>query len=192
MAALGSVDALRLVDIFKGITEPEVYINESDRICIPVTFTIQVDRNKDRIYAYLQFTHLKRASKKFQEAFLDILYLLLRTDIYGVIRFRCSMQAEQDVHNLNKSLLTLLQDCILWKAPLSITKRVIHLVGLVGKAGFSATDLKAYLDLLKAPSELTISLLQALKLMFREDASIAKVGSPNPSPPLSFTMSLYL
>lgn len=169
------------------------------------TNCIKVDGNKDSIYKYLHYAKLKLASIQFQESFLDVLYVLLRTDIYDVVRFKCHNEADARKYDLNHTMLRLLEDCIKTNAPLQITKRVIHLVGLVGKAGFSATDLKKYLgiaamlnthtlilaythtlntlmlplillEFLKTPSEVSVSLLQAFRLMFREDQGISKVS----------------
>lgn len=57
---------------------------------------------------------------------------------------------------------------------LAIPKRIIHLLGIVSEAGISLPDLKLYLSLLKERTDLSLSLLQALKVMIREDNGISK------------------
>jgi hypothetical protein len=57
---------------------------------------------------------------------------------------------------------------------LSISKRIIRLLGIVCGAGISVIDLKEYLSLLRFPTLLSLSLLQSLKTMIKQNNTVTK------------------
>lgn len=137
----------------------------------------------------LEVDFFMSAPFNFRKSLLDILYILLRRNVLDVIRFQCFDQSAHSVMvdvDLIGLLLRLLEntvndiknEAVMLKQPLFITKRIIHLIGVVATAGISSTNLKKYLSLLKKPSELSVSLLQSLAVMIRHDTGVAK-ATPN-------------
>ena len=90
--------------------------------------------------------------------------------------------AQPRTPGLTRILLTLLQHCLTTQHPPScvgVKKRIVHLLGLTSAAGISTSDLRDMLVLLRFPSELTLSLLQALSTMVRHDNAIVKAAPPS-------------
>ena len=77
---------------------------------------------------------------------------------------------------MTKIFLALLDRSRRDNSSIDVSKRIVHLLGLTAAAGLSISDNRDVLALLQAPSELTVSLLQALKNMTRMDNSIVKAN----------------
>lgn len=111
------------------------------------------------------------------------MYLILRRGQYDIIRFQWygeSANGDSSRYSLFRILLRLLEitsssteDPI---ANITISKRIILLLGIVGGAGISAVDFRNVLVLLRTPSQLTTSLLQAVKMMVKQDISVIKAS----------------
>jgi hypothetical protein len=122
----------------------------------------------------------------FQKALLDILFIIFKDNIYNIIRFQCADETSIDSFPLAKCLVDLLDRCIAHDAQLSILKRIIHLIGIVATAGIEPADLLSFLSILKKPSELTVSLLQAFKIMIGQDQLTKSVMMKKASPTAVF------
>mmetsp|Transcript_19739 Transcript_19739/g.27118 ORF Transcript_19739/g.27118 Transcript_19739/m.27118 type:complete len:377 (-) Transcript_19739:8309-9439(-) len=196
-----------LCGLFKDVIFPSLIPRNNDlEISLPEHFSIVLGEsclNFTRILHVLQYEVLSQSPFSFQKSLLDLLYLILRKDLYAVVRFKFSIEhhnilfqkSEKKVDTVNNvpglangsvskssyglthTLLVLLQSyrCSM-RPPLSVTKRIIHLLGTVCEAGISVPDLKFFLSLLKNRSELSVSLLQSLKTMIRQDNGISKAA----------------
>ena len=179
--------SLSIVSVFEGVIAPSISIvgEEEDRpeevgtIVIQDDFSVRVGGGA-RIYSILQdleaFSALPVILRK---GILDTLYLILRRGTYDVVRFRC-----HEKNNGGKSIIDLLLDLLSMYSKerylLSITKRVIRLLGIICTPSILPSEFKRFLKFLRSPSLLSNSLLHALKTLIRQDDSIVK------SAPVSF------
>lgn len=167
-----------LVEIFKDVIRPNIYVNNdgySKKICIPETFTIYHEGSQDIYDILTQPSYLLQFSISLQKGFLDLLYLILRRSPYDVIRFLLYvMKVDQNELSINQLLMILLEYLKESNDNLSISKRIIKLIGITCGAGISVIDLKEYLSFLKVPSLLTLSLLQSLKSMIKQNNTVTK------------------
>lgn len=104
-----------------------------------------------------------------KKGILDVLYLILKRSIYDVLRFR---SVEKQRHQW--SLVSILLHQLDIAKELFISKRLIRLIGVVAQVNITAKELKNFLERLKSPSELALSLLQAFKMMLKQDESSSK------------------
>lgn len=125
---------------------------------------------------------------EFRQTLLDLLFLVMKGNVYNIIRFQCTGDGHGSIESfaLNPLLINLLEKAITYSMHTSILKRLINLIGIVGTAGMSSTDLKAYLNILRVPSELTVSLLQSLKIMLCQDHITSEVRVKKASPAAIF------
>jgi len=114
------------------------------------------------------------------------MFIIFKDNIYNIIRFQCADDTIVDSFPLAKCLVKLLDHCISHDAQLSILKRIIHLIGIVATAGIESSDLHSFLTILKKPSELTVSLLQAFKIMIGQDQLTKSVMVKKASPTAVF------
>eukprot|EP01038_Epipyxis_sp_PR26KG_P011916 gene11916-15945_t len=166
-----------LLDIFQQSTTPEIYINSRGKLTMPERFSIKPGGCK-KIHRLLKHPEIFNASPiQFRKSLFDLLFLILRRETYDVIRFQSiDIDDSENDCSLVRLLLILLDHSIQVNAPIAITKRVIHLIGIVASVGITATDLKIFLSFLNTPSELTVSLLQAFMIMIRQDNGVVKAA----------------
>lgn len=116
-----------------------------------------------------------------QKIILDLLIFVVARKPYNIVR----LQYLDDLHtatsetcSLNRHLLKLLQECIA-TMDLSISKRVLLLLGYCGSIGVSLHEFKKFLSYLRTPSEFSLSLLQSLQLMLQPDDGATKACPPS-------------
>lgn len=119
---------------------------------------------------------------RLQNGLLDVLYLMCRGGIYDIARLRYygewAVKARGDdsrSRDLPSLLLRLLAKSV-DIADIVVSKRLIRLFGSLSTAGISISDLKAFLQLLKSVSPLSLSLLQSLKVMMTQDDKVSKAS----------------
>jgi len=136
----------------------------------------------------LHFETFTALPADFKQSFLDILFLILKGNVYNIIRFQCTGEGNGLIESfsLNPILINLLERSIPANVHTSTLKKIINLIGIVGTAGMAATDLKAYLNFLRTPSELSVALLQALKIMLGQDHITSDVRVKKASPAAIF------
>ena len=112
----------------------------------------------------------------------------MKGNVYNIIRFQSSVDENGAIETfaLVPLLLNLLGKSLESNVPLSVLKRIIHLTGIAGSAGMSTTDMKLFLTFLRTPSELTVSLLQSLKIMLGQDHITSEVRVKKASPSAIF------
>jgi hypothetical protein len=165
------------------VVHPSIRESASGKIEVPrESYTIKIGGSR-RIYTLLSSPDLFHALPLgFCKCFLDVLHLVMIRSSYDVIRFQCHGMEDQtsQTEGLTRILLKLIkyiqqQETGRWENHPS-TKRIIHLLGLSSSAGISTTDLRDFLMLLREPSDVSLSLLQALKTMIRHDNAIVKAA----------------
>jgi hypothetical protein len=171
--------------LFEHVVEPPITVSAAGLIDIPEQFTIRM-RGSARIYKLLSDPQLFCSQPAaLQKGILDVLHLVMIRGPYDVIRFQCHGMEDQtyQTEGLTRILLKLIkhiqkqqqQGTGRWENHPS-TKRIIHLLGLSSSAGISTADLRDFLMLLREPSDVSLSLLQALKTMIRHDNAIVKAA----------------
>jgi len=165
-----------LCEIFEGVIQPDIYINNDTKmICIPERYTIHTEGSQYVYDILTQPNVFIKLSISLQKGFLDIMYLILRRSSYDVIRFLFYvLKIHQIDISINHLLLNLLNYYKESHECLSISKRIIRLLGIVSGAGISVIDLKEYLSLLRFPTLLSLSLLQSLKTMIKQNNTVTK------------------
>jgi Domain of unknown function (DUF4704) len=128
-----------------------------------------------------------------QKGILDLLYVILRKGTYDVTRFQYRVvdykvdDIDSDAMNednsqsisLNRVLLDLLQrysNTIAVSSSQQICEKIIRLLGVTFTAGCTPEDLKEMLRFFRAPTGLTLPLLQALKSIMKQDISMTKAS----------------
>lgn len=171
--------SLSIVSLFEGVVVPSVSIAEDSRpedtgiLAINDDFSVRVGGGP-RIYSIFRdldaFSALPVILRK---GILDTLYLILRRGTHDVVRFRCHEKIGEE-----KGIIYLLLDMLALyardRSHLSLTKRVIRLLGIVCIPSIQPAELKRFLKFLRSPSLISNSLLHALKTMIRQDDSIVK------------------
>ena len=171
--------ALSIVSLFEGVVSPSISIADDSRpeeagtLVFHDDFSVRVGGGS-RVYSVFRdldaFSALPVTLRK---GILDTLYLILRRGTYDVVRFRCHEKSDGD-----KGIINLLLDMLALYArdrgSLSLTKRVVRLIGIVCIPIILPAELKRFLKFLRSPSLISNSLLHALKTMIRQDDSIVK------------------
>lgn len=106
-----------------------------------------------------------------QKALLDALYLVLRRSVFDVARFRSLEKIVGAELSAVTLLLNLLDEHI--DDPL-IAKRLIRLLGVMSQVAITVQELHRFLEHLKTPGPLSLSLLQAFKMMLRQEEASSK------------------
>lgn len=119
-----------------------------------------------RVYELLESSAFHHLGILVQYGLLDILFLILRRSFFDVVRFR---SIEKD--SSHKSIVTLLLRLLDLTMDQLLSKRIIRLIGVVGQVAITAKEMRNFLERLKTPNELSLSLLQSFKLMLRQDDS---------------------
>ena len=125
---------------------------------------------------------------EFRQSMLDILFLIMKGNVYNIIRFQSSGDGQGSIESfaLVSLLLNLLDRSIQQNVNIVVLKRIIHLIGIAGTAGMCITDLKTYFNFLRTPSELSVCLLQSLKIMLGQDHITSEVRVKKASPAAIF------
>ena len=174
-------------------------------VVIPIGFSIIIG-GSTTIFNILRHEGLFAAFPlPLQKGFLDVLFLLLHRNPYDVARFECygdsvidtaslptsrlsgaeansmnEYMRDADIENLtiNRLLLDLLgKSCEMSSSEyVPVQKRIIRVLGATCTAGISVTNLKDFMQHLRYPSELTVSLLKALKAMMKYNNAVAKAA----------------
>eukprot|EP01036_Dinobryon_divergens_P031008 gene31008-40341_t len=165
-----STPASILNSLFQGVICPAPVIRKGgSEIGLPEQYSVNVSDNClnfSRISILLQYDVFIRTPVSFQKSLLDMLYLILRKDIYTTEE---DISPESNRNNISSgltcTLLTLLSNYRQYYSgsSLAVSKRIIHLVGVVSETGISVPDLKTYLSLLKV-------------VMIRQDNGISKAS----------------
>ena len=128
-----------------------------------------------------------------QKGIFDLLYVILRKGTYDVARFQYRVvdykvdDIDSDAMNednsqsisLNRVLLDLLQhysSIITVSSSQQICEKIIRLLGVTFTAGCTPEDLKEMLRFFRAPTGLTLPLLQAMKSIMKQDISMTKAS----------------
>ena len=192
--------AVIIGQIFKSAPPPLGV--KGSKVEVPMNYTVKIGGSK-RVYSILGDPELFEGLHiNLRKGILDVMSLLLARGTTYVVRFQChnsetvyspvkkavdhedntsssSHGAHEGGDSLTRILLSLLEVSRKNKANIDVSKRIVHLLGLTAAAGLSIHDNRDVLALLRKPSELTISLLQAFKNMTRLDNQIVK-ANPHP------------
>ena len=191
--------ACAIVHLFEGVVDPPLQLlcaQSGETVDVPASFTIKMGGGSVRLYPLLSDPVLFCSlAPVLQKGILDVLHLVMIRGTYDVIRFQCCGPDLDDQVSrrpgLTRVLLSLLRHCqsqpassssgrgMPMVASVGVQKRIVHLLGLTSAAGISTSDLRDMLVLLRHPSELTLSLLQALSTMVRHDNAIVKAAPPS-------------
>jgi hypothetical protein len=151
-------------------------------------FVVQVGGSREAFVLLLQPDLFSKLSVEFRQSLLDLLFLVMKGNVYNIIRFQSSGDGRGSVETfaLVPLLLNLLDKSTKQNESTTILKRIVHLIGIAGTAGMCTNDLKTFLHYLRTPSELSVSLLQALKIMLGQDHITSEVRLKKASPAAIF------
>eukprot|EP01032_Pedospumella_encystans_P027448 gene27448-31024_t len=132
-------NATVLVSLFKKVTSPELTLDKRNKISVPERFSVQVGHSRDAFVMLLHYETFTALPADFKQSFLDILFLILKGNVYNIIRFQCTGEGDGSVESfsLNPILISLLEKSIAANAHISTLKKIINLIGIVGTAGMS-------------------------------------------------------
>ena len=129
-------------------------------------------------------------SPQLQRGIFDLLYIILRKGVYDIVRFQFNQDTvlsqikpkkqRSNEFRLKRSLNTILLGLLQHEREKAkfVTRKIIRLLGITFSAGSTADELREMLFLLKAPTIYTVSLLQGLKVILKQDATITKASPP--------------
>eukprot|EP01031_Cornospumella_fuschlensis_P027951 gene27951-33754_t len=164
--------------IFKHLTEPEIFLSKKGRISTPERFSIKMGGSRHILRILMQPDIFLGLPLKMIKCILDLLILVLQREPYDVVRFQFNdtMPTSSENPLVVKVLLRLLDVVSRDTALLSLAKRIVYLIGITASVGISIQDMKRFMVLLKAPSPLTLSYLQALQMMIKLDVGLSKAS----------------
>jgi hypothetical protein len=178
-----------LVNIFEDVVSPALVLiddhndiereQDIDTIQFQEEFAVKVGGGGQIYEIFRNTSTFNKMPLLLRKGILDTLYLLLRRGTYDVVRFRCH-ESKDDGQGIIDLLLNLLEEYYPTKELLSLSKRIIRLLGIICAPSISPAQLKRYFMFLRSPLLISNSLLHALKTMIRHDDSIVK------SAPVSF------
>jgi hypothetical protein len=177
-----------LVDLLEGVISPPITLvteeddrdEEIDTIQIPDDFLVRVGGGAKIYNLFNDMNAFHSLSTVMKKGIFDTLYLILRRGTYDVVRFRCHESGTIGEKGIIDLLLTLLSKYYKVKELLSLSKRIIRLLGIMCTPCMLPSELKRFLKILRKPSIVSNSMLHSLKVMIRQDDSIVK------SAPVSF------
>ena len=177
-----------LVDLFQEVTTPPISLwaldnlagsadeNDVGTLRIPDEFSINIDGTGKVYDVFRDIDAFHALPVLVKKGILDTLYLLLRRGTYDVIRFRCN----ETIYPEEKGIISLLLDILgrfgISADYLSLSKRIIRLLGILCVPSILPAELRRFLSFLRTPSFLANSLLHALKNIIRQDDSIVKAA----------------
>lgn len=178
----------QLVHIFSQVISPPISliqdkdsnIEDIHTIRFPDEFAVQIGGAVDvydllsDVVAFNSYPILVR------KGIFDTLYLILRRGTYDVVRFRCHETESSRDGGIINILLNILNAYYTSKNLISLSKRIIRILGILCSPSLTPAEFKRFLKFLRFPSLISNSLLHALKTMIRQDDSIVK------SAPVSF------
>lgn len=182
--------AVIIAQLFKKVTNPPITVRNGVKVEVPVNYTIKIGGSRRLYSIFGDPEFFESLPLNLRKGVLDLMSLLLSRGTTYVVRFQCHNTETaysrtdsggdegESGESLTRIFLTLLERSRRNRLSIDVSKRLVHLVGLTAAAGLSISDNRDVLALLQTPSELTVSLLQALKNMTRLDNSIVKA---NPS-----------
>lgn len=101
---------------------------------------------------------------------MDILSAILSSSIYSVSRFRCCESPSFSLVEILLKIMCMKDESVVVK------KRILRVIGISAACGITPPELKLFFEQLKYPSQLSISLLQTLKLMTSIDDGVVKAS----------------
>eukprot|EP00981_Chlorochromonas_danica_P013809 scaffold6861_cov248-Ochromonas_danica.AAC.12 len=115
---------------------------------------------------------------KMVKCVLDVIIFLLHRQPYDIIRFQFNdmIPTSSESPVVVKLLMRLLEIMSKDSRMLSLTKRVIHLIGITASVGISVQDMKKFMMFLRSPSSISLSILQALNTMIKVDIGHIKAS----------------
>ena len=148
-----------------GCISPDLILDGSSRLELPSKFSVRIGGSSG-LYSLIRDTDAFLAQSLTEVCgILDALFLVLRRNVYDVVRFRCCEEHRRGSMTLVRALLSILFRVAEDPYRLAVAKRVVRLLGVVAPSGLSGAEFKDYMRLLTGPSALTISLLQTLATM---------------------------
>jgi WD40 repeat protein len=158
-----------------------MYLNSKGRVCIPEKYSIEMGSNEILTRIIGQPDLFNTLSSSIKKAMLDILFLLLNREPCDAVRLEYvdELAGNTESQGLCRMFLKLLSTTMQDKSMISLSKRLIHLIGLAASLGISSTDMRKILMLLRSPSELSLPLLQSIQIMIRNDVGVNKANPPS-------------
>jgi hypothetical protein len=154
------------------LTPPISFVD--GRVHVPEAYVIRIDGGRPLLKCIFSglFVELPDA---LQIVLLDVLHAVLKRSVYDVVRFRCFGGTRESSGGFVRVLIQLLNT---QRSNVPIAQRLVRLIGVVALGGIAIHDLKSMLQLLRKPSELSLSVLQALKTALRAD-DVERKASPS-------------
>ena len=148
-----------------GCISPDLILDGSGRLELPSKFSVRIGGSSG-LYSLIRDTDAFLAQAPAEVCgVLDALFLVVRRNVYDVVRFRCCEEHRRGSITLVRALQSILSRVAEDSSRLAVAKRVVRLLGVVAPSGLSGAEFKDYMRLLTAPSSLTVSLLQTLATM---------------------------
>lgn len=148
-----------------GCISPDLILDGSGRLELPNKFSVRIGGSSG-LYSLIRDTDTFLAQTQTEVCgVLDALFLVLRRNVYDVVRFRCCEEHRRGSITLVRALLSVLTRVAENPSQLAVAKRVVRLLGVVAPSGLTGAEFKDYMRLLTGPSALTLSLLQTLATM---------------------------
>ena len=158
-----------------------MFTNGKSRICFPEKYSVEMGRNEVLLKIISQPELFSSLPSSIKKAMLDILFLIMNREACDVVRLQYVDDAVggTETPGLCRIFLKLLSMSMQDKSLLSLSKRLIHLIGLAASLGISSADMRKILMLLRTPSQLSLSLLQSIQIMIRNDVGVSKASPPS-------------
>lgn len=161
------------VNLLEDLLTPQISLVDG-QIHVPEGYVLHIDGG--RLLLKCVFSELfVDFPDALQIMLLDVLYAVLKRSVYDVVRFRCFGGTKESRGGFVRVLISLLHK---QRNNIPIAQRIVRLIGVVAVGGIAIHDLKSMLQLLRKPSELSLSVLQALKTAVRS-SDVEPKASPS-------------
>jgi hypothetical protein len=170
-----------LQGLFQNSIYPSLLIDSQGRLGLPHLMSVRVGGSKAVSSLLSHPKVFLNLPVVLQKIVLDVLIFLFARKPYNIVRLQYLddfYSTTRETCSMTRHLLKLFEES-LEKDDLSVSKRLLLLIGFSASIGISVHELRKFLSFLKIPSELSLSLVQTLQLMLQPDDGVTKACPPS-------------